>query len=126
MNPSIDPTRCPLCGLPNDCQLCTAAAHKGPCWCLTAEIPAELIARVPPELRNKSCICRECVMNHHRQKASRRPAAQQVLPEDFYFEHGLIVFTAEYHLRRGYCCGGGCRHCPYRNDPHSVNAKSEA
>ncbi|MDX2040277.1 MAG: DUF5522 domain-containing protein [Acidobacteriota bacterium] len=33
--------------------------------------------------------------------------------EDFYWEGGLIVFTAKYHLRRGSCCGSGCRHCPY-------------
>jgi hypothetical protein len=33
--------------------------------------------------------------------------------EDYYIENGLIVFTAAYHLKRGYCCGSGCRHCPY-------------
>lgn len=33
--------------------------------------------------------------------------------EDFYFENGLLVFTAAYHLKRGYCCQSGCRHCPY-------------
>lgn len=33
--------------------------------------------------------------------------------EDYYFENGLMVFTAAYHLKRGYCCGSGCRHCPY-------------
>jgi len=34
--------------------------------------------------------------------------------EDYYIEHGLMVLTARYHLRRGYCCDNGCRHCPYR------------
>jgi hypothetical protein len=34
-------------------------------------------------------------------------------PGDFYFEGPNMVFTAQYHLRRGYCCGSGCRHCPY-------------
>jgi hypothetical protein len=24
-----------------------------------------------------------------------------------------VVFTEVYHLRRGYCCQSGCRHCPY-------------
>ena len=33
--------------------------------------------------------------------------------EDFYIEKGLYVFTAAYLLKRGYCCGNGCRHCPY-------------
>ncbi|HBE82688.1 MAG TPA: hypothetical protein DDW24_07895 [Blastocatellia bacterium] len=32
---------------------------------------------------------------------------------DYYFENGLLVMTAEYLLRRGYCCGNRCRHCPY-------------
>ncbi|MGL1885690.1 MAG: DUF5522 domain-containing protein [Reichenbachiella sp.] len=36
--------------------------------------------------------------------------------EDFYFnESGLMVFTAQYHLNRGYCCNNGCKHCPYGN-----------
>jgi hypothetical protein len=33
---------------------------------------------------------------------------------DFYYdESALMVFTEKYHLQRGYCCGNGCRHCPY-------------
>ena len=34
-------------------------------------------------------------------------------PEDFYFDDGMFVFTAAYHLKRGNCCASGCRHCPY-------------
>jgi hypothetical protein len=30
-----------------------------------------------------------------------------------YFENGLLVYTAAYLLKRGSCCGSGCRHCPY-------------
>ena len=37
----------------------------------------------------------------------------QAVVEDFYMENGFVVFTAAYHLRRGYCCNSGCRHCPY-------------
>ncbi len=33
---------------------------------------------------------------------------------DFYWENGLMVLTEAYLLRRGKCCGSGCRHCPYR------------
>ena len=33
--------------------------------------------------------------------------------EHYYFENGFLVFTEKYHLERGYCCGNGCRHCPY-------------
>jgi hypothetical protein len=32
---------------------------------------------------------------------------------DYYFESGLMVFTAQYLRDRGYCCTSGCRHCPY-------------
>ena len=34
---------------------------------------------------------------------------------DYYSEGAVIVFTARYLLRRGYCCESGCRHCPYQN-----------
>jgi hypothetical protein len=38
-------------------------------------------------------------------------------PEDYYIsEEGYIVFTEKYHLKRGYCCKSGCRHCPYGYD----------
>jgi hypothetical protein len=33
--------------------------------------------------------------------------------EDFYLEGAVMVFTARFLLRRGYCCENGCRHCPY-------------
>lgn len=34
--------------------------------------------------------------------------------KDFYYnEQGFIVLSASYHLDRGYCCGNGCKHCPY-------------
>lgn len=32
---------------------------------------------------------------------------------DFYVEDGRVVFTRSFHLRRGICCGSGCRHCPF-------------
>ena len=43
----------------------------------------------------------------------------ELLPEDFYYEGPYLVFTAAYHLKRGYCCNSGCRHCPYRDQDHS-------
>ena len=36
---------------------------------------------------------------------------------DFYFTaEGYVVFTEQYLLRRGYCCGNRCRHCPYGHE----------
>jgi hypothetical protein len=31
----------------------------------------------------------------------------------YYDNNGLTVFTHLYHLEKGYCCGNGCRHCPF-------------
>jgi hypothetical protein len=35
--------------------------------------------------------------------------------EDFYYEGRYVVFTAAYHLKRGFCCNSDCRHCPYKD-----------
>jgi Family of unknown function (DUF5522) len=36
---------------------------------------------------------------------------------DFYYnEDGYVVLTEKYHLDKGYCCGNGCKHCPYDFD----------
>jgi hypothetical protein len=32
---------------------------------------------------------------------------------DFYIEDGKYVFTKEFHLKRGSCCGNKCRHCAF-------------
>lgn len=33
---------------------------------------------------------------------------------DYYLTtEGYKCFTEQYHLKRGYCCESGCRHCPY-------------
>jgi len=36
-------------------------------------------------------------------------------PGDFYRDGEFMVFTAQYLLKQGYCCGNNCRHCPYGN-----------
>lgn len=33
--------------------------------------------------------------------------------QDYYIEGERIIFTAAFHIKRGSCCGNGCRHCPY-------------
>jgi biotin synthase-like enzyme len=33
--------------------------------------------------------------------------------QDYYQENDRIIFTAAFHIKRGSCCGNGCRHCPY-------------
>ncbi len=42
--------------------------------------------------------------------------------KNYYFDdNGLLVFTEYYLSQRGYCCGNGCRHCPY----HHINVPEE-
>ena len=48
--------------------------------------------------------------------SNSEPEDQQALapePGEFYYDGPYLVFTEAYHLRRGYCCQSGCRHCPY-------------
>jgi hypothetical protein len=45
------------------------------------------------------------------------PKKNGMSDEDYYLsEEGYIIFTEQYHLKRGYCCQSGCRHCPYGYD----------
>ena len=45
---------------------------------------------------------------------------------DDIIEDGLLVFTKEYHLKRGFCCKNGCKHCPYpiQNELNNINPDS--
>lgn len=44
--------------------------------------------------------------------------AIQDLDADEYYKspEGYFVFTEKHHLKRGYCCQNGCKHCPYGFD----------
>ena len=55
------------------------------------------------------------------------PSAQPLVEgRDYYMDGPWLVFTREYHLRRGYCCQSGCRHCPWeyrkRRDANDIRA----
>ena len=60
-------------------------------------------------------------MTAERASENQRP----VEGEDFYREGPYVVFTAAYHLRRGYCCGSGCRHCPYGDEAKEIEKADE-
>jgi hypothetical protein len=45
--------------------------------------------------------------------------------EDYYLTpEGYRCFTEKYHLKRGYCCKSGCRHCPYGYDKKTGQIKT--
>jgi hypothetical protein len=52
-----------------------------------------------------------------------RPRTPLVEGEDFYWEGSLMVLTRAHHLKRGYCCDSGCRHCPYRAGKSKVTGQ---
>ena len=42
--------------------------------------------------------------------------------ELFYInKEGYKVFTEKFHLKRGFCCKNGCKHCPYGYDKTKDN-----
>ena len=41
----------------------------------------------------------------------------------FYYENGLMVLTARFLRERDYCCGNGCRHCPYTEEEKAAQRR---
>jgi iron complex transport system substrate-binding protein len=79
----------------------------------TVEILAEILHGYPAGHRGKAWMSysrrRETMLFHvlHRQAcASSLPTYNDPVT-------GYAVFTADFLKQRGYCCGNGCRHCPY-------------
>jgi hypothetical protein len=109
------------------CSRCQAVFTCGPaqgdehCWC--EHLPhVSLIAD-----KLSDCFCSRCLseaitnlnaVESGAAVADRKSSLPQLREgEDYYLEGGAMVFTAAYHLRRGYCCESGCRHCPYEQKP---------
>lgn len=57
------------------------------------------------------------IIKHKKSKFALQMTKEKLTSKDYYFlPNGLMVFTAHYLLKRGYCCGNGCLHCPYKKD----------
>jgi len=54
----------------------------------------------------------------------KHKAKEKITDKDFYLENELTVMTKAFHLKRGYCCGSNCRHCPYDHE-NVVKHKSD-
>jgi len=98
---------------------CGPKSGEQGCWCET--LPhVSLVASA-----DQDCLCPECltkaIANLPRAPSNISPSPNSAVTsspilvegEDYYCEGPAIVFTAHYLLRHGYCCDGGCRHCPY-------------
>jgi hypothetical protein len=85
--------------------------------------------------RQRSCLCPDCLAEALQQKVQQittdilekrrpndvaklyfKPSRKMIDGIDFYRESGRYVMTEWYHLKRGYCCGSKCRHCPYGHE----------
>jgi hypothetical protein len=96
------------CGAENSAE--NSAGNAGAmCWC-------EDLPRVEV-VEGLDCCCPKClaqIAEEQRQTVGDTSAPPQLIEGiDYYLEGNSLVFTASYHLRRGYCCDSGCRHCPY-------------
>ncbi|TAH41320.1 MAG: hypothetical protein EYC69_08520 [Bacteroidetes bacterium] len=53
-------------------------------------------------------------IDEHRNVKTNMAIHEKFEPEDYYLSpEGYIIFTEKYHLKRGYCCQSGCKHCPW-------------
>ena len=100
---------------------CGAAQADENCWC-------ERLPHVPLIAGERTdCFCSQCLSEAIAKLNAPKSGTNDVvnqpsLPqlqegEDYYVEGGAMVFTAAYHLKRGYCCDHRCRHCPYKQQP---------
>lgn len=58
-------------------------------------------------------------MKKNAKKQIIMPPPKMSLEDGDYYRlpDGRMVFTEQYHLKRGYCCKSvnGCKHCPYKD-----------
>jgi hypothetical protein len=60
-------------------------------------------------------------MEQKTRKIENKETSKFVEGVDYYFENGLMVLTEHFLKKRGYCCGNGCRHCPYPKEENLVS-----
>jgi hypothetical protein len=112
---------------------CGALRDVDECWCKT-------FPRLPENevISDEGCICPSCLGRRLEVILQKEieahgvdglislaqpalPDANTAIPEchaleefiDYRLEDGAYVFSAWFHLKRGYCCGSGCRNCPF-------------
>ncbi len=102
---------------------CSSDQENKTCWCIAfpAIMPAEF---------EQNCRCPSCLAKAMADKIelaiqtqtldemlalARQYRGQTGLLEhvDYTIEAPDYVFSKWYHLKRGSCCGNGCRNCPY-------------
>ncbi|TDR32163.1 DUF5522 domain-containing protein [Hydromonas duriensis] len=102
---------------------CEAAAG---CWCM--DFPPVLSGLLPRA--QADCLCPNCLLQLTQKVIAEQIDTVEVHTEspsvaqqcrdlplieglDYTVDEGLLIFSRWHHLKRGTCCGNGCRHCPY-------------
>ncbi|RJG42104.1 cysteine-rich CWC family protein [Motilimonas pumila] len=119
---------CPQC---KEVVVCGAArASEQACWCMQLPPLSRILPPLPAAEVSDQCLCQTCLLKRQSERLKQlyrtHSTAQLVdlaqpfrdqgpLLEwlDFTIENGYHVFSRWFHLKRGQCCGNGCRHCPY-------------
>ena len=111
---------CPVCHTEFTCG---ATPENQVCWCSS-------FPKIMPVESKQGCLCKTCLAkaiaeridetirsNSHNQMleiASQYRNDDRLIEYiDYTIENASCVFTKWYHLKRGTCCGNGCRNCPY-------------
>ncbi|HEX5310782.1 cysteine-rich CWC family protein [Aquabacterium sp.] len=51
---------CPLCGGANECMAAQTGRLDVDCWCNHTRVSPGALARVPPDMIDRSCLCPRC------------------------------------------------------------------
>ncbi len=83
-----------------------------------------MLPQIMPMNEKEDCLCPECLKKIISKKIEEAESKntlcfmskdEMIENVDYYYnEQGYWVFTERYHLRRGFCCERGCKHCPYK------------
>lgn len=100
------------------CERCNAeftcnVSNISNCWCMDVQVNAAAKGMIAASYND--CLCEKCLKEIALETAGKPLTREELKPNEHYYfnEKGLMVLTATYLLRRGYCCENGCLHCPY-------------
>jgi adenosylcobinamide kinase/adenosylcobinamide-phosphate guanylyltransferase len=117
---------CPVCSKEVSC----SCGDNYACWC--SDLPQIMSLE-----EHNGCLCADCLKARIEEEINtfvadfKKGTIENSAPEhdgdrksilegiDYYKEGKYKVFKEWYHLRRGYCCGNSCRHCPYGDQPQT-------
>jgi hypothetical protein len=101
---------CQRCNTPFECQ----SENISSCSCFTIQL-----SNASKKYLTKTtydCLCTHCLLaiNAIAEKIENEETPSKLEESrDFYMEHGLMVLTEYYHIKKDSCCKNNCRHCPY-------------